>query len=105
MAGRRRKLARFSAHDLLPPLEIIEEMKVVGRDCGLDLRAGWQDQVWIDTRDPDLAVSDANGEELLVTELLADHDGAREGDLIVVRRGPQPDMLRAHADADRSSDA
>jgi hypothetical protein len=42
---------------------------------------------------------------LLVAELLRDHDGAFEGDLIVVHGCAQPNMLRAYADANRSSHA
>src|SRR5215471_7738624 len=83
----------------------MEEMQVVGCDRGLDFRARRKRQIRIDARDPDLAVSEPNGEKLLVAELLADHDGALEGDLIGVHGRAQPNMLRAYADANRSSHA
>src|SRR5262249_33044408 len=84
---------------------IIEEMKVVGGNGGLDLGTRCKGQIRIDPRDPDLAVSEPKREELLVAELLGDHDGTLEDDLIFVHGWPQPNMLGAHADANRSSDA
>src|SRR5262252_11195038 len=80
----------------------MEEMQVVGCDRGLDFRARRKRQIRIDARDPDLAVSELNGKKLLVAELLGDHDGALEGDLIGVHGCAQPNMLRAYADANRS---
>src|SRR5262249_57651331 len=90
---------------LLRLLEIVEEMQVVGCDRGLDFRPRRKRQIRIDARDPDLAVSKPNGEKLFVAELLVDHDGAFEGDLIGVHGCAQPNMLRAYADANRSSHA
>src|SRR5215813_14777584 len=90
---------------LLHLLEIVEEMQVVGCDRGFDFRPGRKRQIGIDARDPDLAVSEPDGKKLLVAELLGDHDGAFDGNLIVVHRRPQPNMLRAHADANRSAHA
>jgi hypothetical protein len=84
--------------------KLIEEMKIVGCNRGLDLGARWKGQIRIDTRDPDLAVAEANGEKLLVAELLGDHDGSLEGDVFLVRGRPEPNMLGAHADANGSSD-
>src|SRR5215467_2813836 len=88
---------------LLRLLEIMEEMQVVGRDRGFDLGSRRKRQIRIDVRDPDLAVSEPNGKKLLVAELLGDHDGALEGDLVGVRGRSQPNMLRAYADANRSA--
>src|SRR5256885_10627881 len=79
-------------------------MQVVGCDRGLDLRARRQAQIRINAGDPDFAVSEPNGEELFVAELLGDHHGAIEGDLVVVHGRSQPNMLRAHADTNRSPD-
>src|SRR5262249_30587562 len=90
---------------LLRLLEIVEEMQVVGCDRGLDFRPRRERQIRIDARDPDLAASKPNGEKLFVAELLGDHDGAFEGDLIGVHGCDQPNMLRAYADANRSSHA
>src|SRR5262245_63687122 len=81
----------------------MEEMQVVGCNRGFDLRPRRERQIRIDARDPDLAVSEPNGEKLLVAELLADHDGPLEGDLIGVHGRAQPNMLRADADGNRSS--
>src|ERR1700747_2316230 len=89
----------------MPSLEIIEEMQVLGCNRGFDFRPGRKRQIGIDARDPDLAVSEPNGKKLLVAELLGHHDGAFEGDLMVVHRGSQPNMLRANADANRSAHA
>src|SRR6516162_6483226 len=55
---------------LLRLLEIVEEMQVVGCNCGFDFRPGRKRQIGIDARDPDLSVSEPNGEKLLVAELL-----------------------------------
>src|SRR6516165_8514338 len=90
---------------LLRLLEIVEEMQVVGCNHSFDLGSRRERQVRIDARDPDLAVAEPNGEKLLVAELLGDHDGAFEGDLIGVHGRAQPNMLRAYADANRSSHA
>src|SRR5262249_37434632 len=88
---------------LLRLLEIMEEMQVVGCNRGFDLRPRRERQIRVDARDTDLAVSEPNGEKLLVAELFADHDGALEGDLIGVHARSQPIMLRAQADQNQSS--
>src|SRR5262249_62166090 len=90
---------------LLLLLEIMEEMRVGGCTRGFDLRPRRERQIRVDARDTDLAVAEPNGEKLLVAELLANHDGALEGDLIGVHGCAQPNMLRAYADANRSSHA
>src|SRR5215831_9193314 len=101
----RRKWMMSATTGLTRLLEIIEEMQVVGCDRGLDLRAGGESQIGIDARDPDLAISEPNGEKLLVAQLLGDHDGAFDADLVLVHRRPKANMLRAYADANRSSHA
>src|SRR4029453_8746215 len=90
---------------LSPLLELVEEMQVVSRNRSLDLEARWQVQIRIDAGDSDLALSEPYREQLLVAELLGDHDGALERDLMVVPGRPQPNMLRAHAEANRAPDA
>src|SRR5262249_7812081 len=86
---------------LLNLLELVEEMQVVGCDRGLDVRARRQAQIRIDAGDPDLAVSEPDGEQLFVAELLGDHHSALDRDLILVHGRSQPTMLRAHADTNR----
>src|SRR5262249_29082983 len=86
-------------------LELVEKMQMIGGNRSLDVRARGQAQIGIDARDPDLAVSEPHGEQLLVAKLLGDHDRALEGNLIAVHRRSQPNMLRTHADADRPADA
>src|SRR5262249_157362 len=73
---------------LLRLLEIVEKMQVVGCNHSFDLGSRRERQIRIDARNPDLAVAEPNGEKLLVAELLGDHDGAFEGDLIVVTGAP-----------------
>src|SRR6516162_10115109 len=86
-------------------IELVEEMQMIGRNRSLDFRARGQAQIGIDAGDPELAVSEPHGEQLLVAKLLGDHDRALEGNLIAVPRRSQPNMLRTHADADQPPDA
>src|SRR5215510_5296152 len=101
--GDERRYATGCALLRLP--EIMEEMQVVGCNRGFDVRPRRERQIRIDARDTDLSVCEPNGEKLLVAELLADHDGPLEGDLIGVHGRAQPNMLRADADGNRSSHA
>src|SRR6516165_7722787 len=68
------------------------------------LRSHRERKIRIDARDPDLVRSDADRQNLLVAELLADHHRAVEPDLIVGRCA-EADILRAHAEADGLSGA
>src|SRR2546430_12110027 len=84
---------------------LMEKMQIVGRDRRLDWGARCQHQIRIDAGDPDVAVAEANREKLLVPKLLGDHDSPLQRDLIVAYGGPEPNMLRPHADTNRSADA
>src|SRR5437764_5980739 len=80
-------------------------MQIVRRDGGLDLRPRRERQIGIYTGNPDLALANAHRQELLVAELLRHHESAGKADLMLVHWLAQPDVLRAHADADQASDA
>src|SRR5205823_14134511 len=90
---------------LMTLLSLLEEMQVIGRNRGLDWGARRERQIRIDAGDPDLGVAEANREKLLVAELLGDHDSALQPDLIVADGRSKPNMLRPHADGNRSTDA
>src|SRR5205807_2053495 len=75
---------------------IIEEMQILARNHRLDRATGRQRELGIDAGDTDVVAVEPHCEELLVAELLGDHQNALEPELVFVGRHSQPDVLRAH---------
>src|ERR1700730_12768352 len=82
-----------------PLFAIREEVQMIHSHRRLYLRSSREGKIRIDARNPDLVRSDADCQNLLIAELLADQHSAVEPD-IVVGRCAEANVLRAHAEAD-----
>src|SRR5262245_41593198 len=80
-------------------------MQAVGCRRYLDLRPGGQIQIRIDAGDANVLIAHANGQVLLVAQLLAHHQRALETDLVGAGGDTEPQVLGTNTDAYRASDA
>src|SRR5262245_32470467 len=78
----------------------VENVQTIDRYREIDACTGCQREFRVNAGNAQIAVADANSQQLFIAELLAHHQVAAEGNLFAVARAAEPQVLRPHAERD-----